>query len=1789
MTKNTNSFSNYSSKIKRINISLPNFAYFHEPSSEKKSDPRFVGREKTIDQLENWIIDNNNSSGSYLITGYRGMGKTSLVGKVLYKIQEKKKNEKKNVEQEEPQKTIDWTKHLEIYPFLAILIYFIYKALSIHPAFIIVVLILLVLFILYKLHKKYNITFQDIVKILDTSKGANNKELLIINLNLGSEIKGERDVLSLISNSLYTKIQEFTKGIYPKTLPIILMRLCSNSIIVAAGIFVYEYVFEAINKSFSVFYNNDRFQNSILYHIIISINDLLQKLIHCIPYFSIFLGIVTATIIAALFWKYAIEKMIKGSFSYLGYRRKHPRLILRKLKRLNDRIESAINEDDDPSGTVSTSVFGISFKRRRMRSYQPATVREIEQILINIFDDASSFANFVIVLDELDKIDPNKIGSEVNHYYKSGNEDELPEFGYDTIGFPGGVSSRSKKCNVLYLLAQMKYFISTVKTKFIFISGRELYDAYLADVSDREFSISSIFNGVINIDSFLTCENNHEKDITAMTEMYLCGLLFPNNNKNERHNNPPQREILTLKNYYKYLIKSNKENLKEKRSEIEKTILLLNQFVTYLTYVSNGAPKKITTHLEKFIISTPDNDDDSVNVTPILPKNDHKRTYYLSFGYSDQQKIGFIHFLAFPIFQTIINQASEYSDKLLISSSFLISHIYKHHANGFSWRNLEYIPELIEIHRTPELRDFINSMITFLEQIYLTQINCSLYHFKFPKRISEEISILSKKYDEVSAIFNFSLDDSRSVKQYYIKLLNFYAKDKYCSKHTLANLHVILGDLYLANEEYTEAICEFRNAIHLLSCVVKNNYSDNVRDAHSSIHMMNQIRAMLKLGLAYEKRKTLDSAYLTYSELVNKLIHHRHIDESKLELMFKVENTNDWFGKKAILYKNELSQTAQPDFDRKIHPRVITEKEKETIAYWMYGEEVIPNLSYQLTPEKAGLIAKLSLFEDLRLAYMPSLAKLFSIEKINMGGISSENLDVIESEFRYLHLSTNTKDRYIISADFLRKLGDILYYKNSMLNNKRNSLYLILQIWGFDIKMAVFDFCYSQKVQMKYAKALVSIYENGWNDFKSFIDSMQDEVPSENRFKETLFNCSVKVFDKLNANQTLLSPKDAYELIDKLVDSIYLKLYKILCDGKCNEKIKICCERRDECFPADSSSKSGDIKKPCFACIYYNRSLMLFEEHVIRDCDNNKETIFNTSKSLLFLKALENSNLYKYEENTLTQIAHTLQAMGNITFTCLDKEQKIRIEFIEAFIYMLENGFREHSTENIASQNQFEATRMRMQFEKNIAPQYPLEKSILYFWTAAKYHKKASNLKESHQCYIYILRIFAAYITYLAELDKSFKLWYDENFIIGRLCNALDKYIVKRAIMRVYSNREYTNMAELHEIKWIFSREMYENINLNQLSLMPDIEEIIYTFYEIKISLYCKLKESCLTKEELLRQDIRDYMKETQINVNNLYNSNLLNSLRTDSTIYSRVLALHFKSTLNNFILNELLNEHDLKLRAEDKLYSPKEIVRFIAVLLKNNNIIENISERYFSKLETKENISKSFIEFIVTDSMFCLSELLEILVPSSKTTLFTNSFIAGVYKDLQKWNKIYETLFIMYRWAEIIKLKDKDGDVYERLSCNMVKYRAIRSAVETLSTPAECNPFVDGDAKRFFEFVYNIIGKYNIHYTSENYLAEMAIKRYTKAKEMHNEGQSYKDFITNFYILNDDLQNNTCQFYFAMERFKINIGVVDNRIKELKTLYKNSSLYMQAQYVLPTNNCDSQMYYDEYLQFHKP
>ena len=83
-------FGKYGSKVKRVNIPIPSFEYVHKSwFSDHLGSPTagfMIGRDRIIEKLKTWLIKEKTSGGSYLITGYRGMGKTSFVDRVLYEL-----------------------------------------------------------------------------------------------------------------------------------------------------------------------------------------------------------------------------------------------------------------------------------------------------------------------------------------------------------------------------------------------------------------------------------------------------------------------------------------------------------------------------------------------------------------------------------------------------------------------------------------------------------------------------------------------------------------------------------------------------------------------------------------------------------------------------------------------------------------------------------------------------------------------------------------------------------------------------------------------------------------------------------------------------------------------------------------------------------------------------------------------------------------------------------------------------------------------------------------------------------------------------------------------------------------------------------------------------------------------------------------------------------------------------------------------------------------------------------------------------------------------------------------------------------------------------------------------------------------------------------------------------------------------------------------------------------------------------------------------------------------------
>ena len=157
-------------------------------------------------------------------------------------------------------------------------------------------------------------------------------------------------------------------------------------------------------------------------------------------------------------------------------------------------------------------------KMRHKWDYPIASTRDIESQLITILDRIDRFPirpTFYFIFDELDKIETPL----------QKDESMPPEFTNEKYLTTGG-TSRKRKYTVMHLLANMKFFTTTAKAKFIFIAGREMYDGYLADLTDRESAISSLFNGVIYVESFSKNEKS-ERDVMYNAETFISRQLLP--------------------------------------------------------------------------------------------------------------------------------------------------------------------------------------------------------------------------------------------------------------------------------------------------------------------------------------------------------------------------------------------------------------------------------------------------------------------------------------------------------------------------------------------------------------------------------------------------------------------------------------------------------------------------------------------------------------------------------------------------------------------------------------------------------------------------------------------------------------------------------------------------------------------------------------------------------------------------------------------------------------------------------------------------------------------------------------------------------------------------------------------------------------------------------------------------------------------------------------------------------------------------------------------------------------
>ena len=621
----------FASAKRYLKVFVPGFAFKHDDNNKGKD--RFVGREIQLRRLFTWLTCDS-KSGSYLITGYRGMGKSLLVKRVIDMITREPKAYKEVLFQ-----------FAMIFTMIASYIWIeTDKKKWLAIVFLLLAILLVAILelskqwnhVLYEWHTRtfalHNIFSRDMIakvwlKMRDRRRRKYNT--IAVTINLGQEVLHERDVLSLIAQNVREKYSRFVHNRQnrPITSWVMIGGLCIISFILTKFV-----LFPVLRELLNLLLNNFTPDSDVCDNL--AVND-------CNSYNSWF----TATIVSVLQWVnglmhdkgplylyYLIRLSFYLIFYYITIRtfkalRKHayfisvPFISLQRLDALSERIASTVNIETGSHPQYNSSILNLSFGNKgKSMSTPKATVRELEQELLGIINDINGEdcpldyrAQFILVFDELDKITKQAQKSAVQVQI---NEIETsPEFDSSVKGFTDDMAYEERKQNVLRLLANMKLFIASVKAKCVFISGHELFDASLADLSDREFAISSIFNGVLNVSSFLSPERE-QSDVSSMTEMYLATMLLPDDYldkkvlNNVHDNGVLKEELPSLRWYNEYLMEIHvqnntllrtKDEIRERVEEIRHVMEFLRCFSVYLSHVSNGSPKKISTYFEKYV------------------------------------------------------------------------------------------------------------------------------------------------------------------------------------------------------------------------------------------------------------------------------------------------------------------------------------------------------------------------------------------------------------------------------------------------------------------------------------------------------------------------------------------------------------------------------------------------------------------------------------------------------------------------------------------------------------------------------------------------------------------------------------------------------------------------------------------------------------------------------------------------------------------------------------------------------------------------------------------------------------------------------------------------------------------------------------------------------------------------------------------------------------------------------------------------------------------------------------
>jgi hypothetical protein len=1557
-------FSEYSAKIKEVYVELKDYEFFHSPYSRTLKDIRFIGREKVKKRIKTILQSSQTRSGTYLVTGFRGMGKTSVVRQAIGEHNRINK-EDRVFKRLPPCRWISIPVTTVLVVFTIILIaapvkYLLDSGMKDMHLFIEILLFVFwtycVLTFFYFVYDSFLLRSRNrqVKKYLKDIKASNIEQKKVyhrIEINLSQDDLKETDVLKRITKELLL----YWEGL-----------------------------------------------------------DLNQFLPYNRKLYAVWRSI------AKLVGKPQRDKSNSQLF----------RSVHQKLKSLNYRISAQVTAQNEQNFSSSLSLAAFQGSRlglpigkissRESMAYPIASSKEIEDELIDIFHEinklkskvkVSEIKGFIFIIDELDKIDPNVNFSLV--------EKESSNPILDTAdNAPGSSKIRKRQEAVAQLLGNLKGFLNVVEAKFFFIGGREMFDASLADIADRDSFYSSIFNDIIYVNSFFKDKVANRAGVTQMTEAYLCKIILacmggdtPDKNTSAEGVGDSKYNLnLIFRRIHLsetgQLLLSDKEVDGDKyhngwsaekkmlfKARLYKVMFILQNYVIYLTYRSNGTPKKLASLIEDNIVKGEIERLENIeeNLVVFQKGNENKKErLFLRFKFDFQYEIGLTSDLYRPYIIANSRHLKALGDKLLFSSAFIMDHILKFHAFGFSWRNLELIPEVILVNKEPNLRRFIEELIRFLSHTYIRSTVSGIFQYRFYGKTARELMYLSKTSDLGAAAFNFTLDESLQIKRHYKRKL-IELRNKYSGYtpiagdnqfvHSLCFVQTILGDLYFYDKEYDEAVIYYTESIQTLRVPSK------LKVAYITRHQLYLwVRNKLKLGLTLEKMRAYNSAFSNYRTLI-------------LDL------------EKCI---------------------------RSIVGYWKEEDEKKESQNF----EDTGLSISATKNRDhshrsVQLLSMPFIAYLSLIEKMRLDGITAFDIRDQEEELISMIGLLNGEEydlyRYtMLKSDYYNNVGTLLFYKNCHFPSMYRSQW---EIQGKE--------------------------ENNEADKKGHLDrrgQLQRENPIiaglHEQFK-TLYDENVRRHIKQDTNPAY----DFHPSLSAL--NYYLK--------SCEEVLSF--------HRVRLMNAINVYRKPEEPPQNENGLLSLLVGYLLPECID----FINTNRFYHL-----GSIFSKLGDAVLGSLA-SMQFTDDhpLVFFTLNKKNESGQKSLIAFSQQL---------------NRAECGKGTAFFTiENVLNLYEL--SAAFYRRSGRVYSYAFQYKKI----LYLLKDVLSFYSNGSESNAGLtrlqkKLGLNREDAPCKLIESLAEEIFRS----VTWNFDISNRPQILKYRQIFdikNRDEDRSVIYNSLNNSSDIRESIILVEEIKLK---------LTKMGIGQEYCNIQLANLFISPYGLINNR-----------FSRILELKYRCEWYYYIVKNMLG---LEILFSGQIEKNIEILKtWNQHLKKAEKVLDTPVFQQFLPEEMKQ-VGKEIslfdlLRFLISESIFCMRELIKMVRLYEPGHIISFSYLAEAHRKMGKWCEGYLNLLYVFRMYPHQETK-RGKDYY---------VQALEEDVEQL------------------------IGQNALVYLEPNYHYEIAVQNYYRSIQMHTEGRAYKAHLLNLYVLEDDFNDNLTHFSLAMERMRVNLGDIRKKIDGIK------------------------------------